>query len=1026
MGRSRELQRSLIYRDTFRPRRYPGPFLFLLGPASEVSGSLQDYQKPSLPPFRCPDFTYEDQPADRRASLQKFTNTVCKQITSAVEAMHKRRTAVIQKVQDSFDLLERMVPNKDIRNKRDTDPSPSIGAIPEIGVLAEQLFGVASTQSLLRIRRKVMALSQLVTNNEDAINKVQTQYLSLVNATQQQFHAVWTGIHQENELTKTLSSQLDSSNAYISTLEWLTQLQLSLQIDNLHNKELEDQVLDASRKWSRSIQLLNEGYLGVELIPPQTLQKNLDDVQNILETRYNKLWQLQTSKAADYYRRNDMTFALDKDTLLINVPIPLQSTGSLYNLYQIIKYPLAINESTSNSSLLSNTADFIGVSQDSQRYYVLMSHSDFNGCTKHNNVYRCPTVASSVHFDTKTCTSSLWANDQENIHKLCQFSYSADSLEERVIALEGSSDLIISTNVTKWNELCIGQNSPREIDGCRNCRIKPRCGCSLWCDAFRIPARLTGCEPPSTNPLHLRKFPVNFGLLSSFSSTALPNVNSKSQYTFTPIVKAPDFKIHEKKLDNVVQIQTKFDQNLKAIARNVQKDQISFRAKSDAIHTAEELGSYNIGDISTFNYLDIIEILFSIFVIIGIIYLFWKYRILALSLAAIQSLKLIDSAPIHRADIEIHRDPVNISALNYNTSGISTPTLPPMPVALPLRDQPRNYIETHSGYVDTKRHPNSVRNPYIDKHDNEISKSSKSAQDTVDQLYEQSKHHPDLQPSNAHNFSNFPFKPITTYMESWLDNHHSSPTSLIIYIVGFALLFFVLTRLWRKCFKKIHKIQIQKENKDCQLILCFHEGSKSLYFPVADHDQFVHQVLLVSRPIRVESIELIRQGYGFAKLHITWTTGTVSRCRKHHFTLPSYSVPKFIGCQNIDRYLSENSTTLVFAKSGRQTICLTDHIYTPIVRPDSYVNTRHSRHRRRRDLTTPGSADDSRLVDVTGEVHIADDTHLLPPPVEQPGPTPSIPPTDNPRRSNPRRKLFDDIFSDEEAISPLQDSPILH
>ena len=751
----------------------------------------------------------------------------CQHLAELMSLMHARRSKVILEVQNSFDLIRKVVPEQNSLSPRFKRGAPFEFA----GDIAEDFFGTATQEDLERVSGKLKAINTLTANNAKAITTLQNDYLSFVNVTKAQFGAVWTQLEHTNEFSKALAAEINQNHEVISSLQWVQNMMLILSYDILANRNVEDDVLLNMARFQRGLMALNDGRLSAELISPEVLQQSLDDISHSLESKYNGLWTLVNTRASDYYKKKTIAYSRKNNQILATVPVAIQSTGSVFRLFKVHTWSVSLNQSTSNATLVRNVADFIAI-DESERYYVLLSNSDINACNRIDNLYRCSHVASATHFDQKSCTSALWQDDVTFIKKLCKFHYSPYSLQERVVNLEGTNQVFITSNETVWHEVCANK-APRRIQSCKNCKLTLKCQCSYYSKSWRIPERLSDCASDSDNTANVMMHTVNFGMLANFDSPSLKQISAATEYAHKPLINLPDLKLSENKLDHVVKTAKQFDVDMGKLMTNAVAHKTSFRATTDALLEAQALD--DVDDYSSVWWLKyVLAAVFGVLTL-GFIFLFYKQRLQGVALFALQSQNMV-----HGATVPVDTK-VSGGLRNTNNDNIES-----------------NEVLPKNGFNedDFIRQFHSHVRPLIPKSMNYSDVAVMQNDDLED-------------------------------IDEWYNAHHTRPGSLIVYLVGVCIFIYIFYRIVKFFLTRMTTFRYRYSKPSCKIVLCLRGQSKSAYIELAGLPGLLAYDVMKASPINLENLHYSRKSCCTGQIVLTWTQESIVRARFHNIWLPT-------------------------------------------------------------------------------------------------------------------------------------------
>ena len=465
--------------------------------------------------------------------------------------------------------------------------------------------------------------------------------VTFMNLTKSEFRNTFMALQNVHENVKHVAQSLSLLK---SDETMVTQSVLSLVevlADAFENMSNEQKILRDANRWLRSSYALTSARLSVDLIPVQDLQKELNNIAELLRSNYKGVWRLQRTRAADYYQRPGIvTYGRKKNQLMVHVEIPLESMGSLLDLFRITVFPVPLNNSSTNTSRLTGTTEFLAVSRD-RRYFIDISASMLASCTKIQHYYSCPLISSSRSVDYPSCSLAVFHGNTELIMKLCGAVYGKNSLVETVITIPEEPYVLITSRAKKFIKRC-ADRPEEEVPACGICLYPLECSCSLifkgfWEVSPRIGrACFNGTSPSSTTVYH----GFNAKYLSFFKKWKEHKLTTISYFKDTPLpVDEIDLKIigeDEGKWEGVVQTHETFNTDLDKVMTRATTDQQSFATRTDALHwdSIVRLAS---------EYANTWWVKYALvgavsLIILGFIFIFWKMRSFSVSLAMLGSM----------------------------------------------------------------------------------------------------------------------------------------------------------------------------------------------------------------------------------------------------------------------------------------------------------------------------------------------------------------------------------------------------
>jgi hypothetical protein len=248
-----------------------------------------------------------------------------------------------------------------------------------------------------------------------------------------------------------------------------------------------------------SIQTLIRGYLPVQLVPAEQLEKALAAIGLQLRLHYPQ-FRLATESVASFYDRAGVIFAFNQENIVITVEIPLIAhRSSKFKTFQVKSIPVTINpggeptgEFARSATQLVTKYKYFAISYDTAAYLQL-TQDKYSGCLDQSSRIFCEELFPLVDYAVPSCLKALYMDDTDIIIELCDFKYypKLDSGPEYIDL--GGGKIMLTNVASEWTKIC-DDAFPVHVDVCTNCIFtldSASCGYKIG-KQFYLPPRFRG------------------------------------------------------------------------------------------------------------------------------------------------------------------------------------------------------------------------------------------------------------------------------------------------------------------------------------------------------------------------------------------------------------------------------------------------------------------------------------------------------------------------------------------------------
>lgn len=321
-------------------------------------------------------------------------------------------------------------------------------------------------------------------------------------------------------------------------------------------------------------------------------------------------------RASYYYNHADFSLHRSNFALLVTVKFPVSSMLQPYKLFEIIHYPVPLNNSSTHTTYINNLPRYIALSESN---FISLPADALNECTMDKHSTNCHVNFPVQDINQPDCAMSLLSSNKSAVKDNCDFKFSPNSLQPTLRQL--NQTLFLAVNNSDITLKC--DNSIKEIESCHFCLIQIPCNCSIKSKHFTLPRRHTDCHFHSdVTTMH----PVNLILLQHFfNETETREILPNSTFPQPLNITVKPFQIYENKFRSVVANDKKLNLDLKKMIDYAKEDKIIYQDLSEPFLDSSTFNDSN----TTIIALALISLIVSVCCFIIIFIIFLKYRSLA-------------------------------------------------------------------------------------------------------------------------------------------------------------------------------------------------------------------------------------------------------------------------------------------------------------------------------------------------------------------------------------------------------------
>ena len=552
-------------------------------------------------------------------------NNTCLLVGHVLAQINTLRTETSSRLNKTLQTVNQLVPHastlKRSRSKR--------SLLPFIGKLSKTLFGTATVEDFNVVAAHVNALTKRSRQIATALAQHAEHLSSFETKANDRMDNLMNGIKNNNVAIHYIQQQVESTAKSLQQMfeEMTSVLIQQIETSNHLNHELD--------QFQQAVKDLANGHLSPLLIPMQILHSTLNDIQSILSQKYPGFF-VTTHSPSDLYTSSNFLFTRNNSNLYITVKIPISSERKPLQVYKVFSLPVPLNDSSKHATTILDLPDYFALTSN-QQFYLTLSKYQLDTC-KGSFTKQCHYNFPLTPVTKQSCSLSLFSNNKDAIHHLCNFRFVHDAISPKIIELHSNKVLLYQTPLMSMQ---CGVNH-RMVQGCNFCVFRVPCECSLTTSNFYLPPRLTSCH--NTSKEITKMHPVNLVLLQEFFD------NSKFRHVFadtsfqSPLsVSLPQFKLYDHKMASVLANDKKDHLSLARMVKKAKKDEVIFQSLAEPILNGDIQIQQTWPD--TNGILTVVALALSCLTTLASVYMFFKMRSLSAALMLMQQVRSIKALP---------------------------------------------------------------------------------------------------------------------------------------------------------------------------------------------------------------------------------------------------------------------------------------------------------------------------------------------------------------------------------------------
>ena len=499
----------------------------------------------------------------RLASCRK-NNSTCHMISHFLAQLDSIRAETAARLNETKRSAQKLIPETRVHKSRSKR-----SLLPFLGKLSRGLFGTATVDDVNILADHMNKLNKMASGLAKALTQHEDHLSSFIQAANSRMDNLMSGIKQNNLAIKFIQNELHTT---ARNLEGSFDYMMGLLIDQVKTSSALNHELE---EFKVGIIGLVNGRLSPLLIPQHVMYKTLQDIQMMLQTKFNG-FHLTLKSVNEIYSECKYLYARNNTRIYVTVQLPISHFKDPLTLYKVISVPVPINSTSTHATQLLNLPNNFIITANKQ-YYAGISNFDLSVCTG-NQVRYCQSNIALSPVTSASCILALFGNDKSQVKALCDFRFLQAVLKPEIIELSPNSLLIYRTPLISLE--CL--NDHKMATGCDFCLFKLPCRCSISTNNYYLAPRLASCHRDNDNVTTLH--PVNLALLQHFfDDKFVDDIFADTTFNKPVNVTIPKIKIYQHEMSNIVAADTKAHLSLTKMAETAKKDAVIFQSLTEPL-----------------------------------------------------------------------------------------------------------------------------------------------------------------------------------------------------------------------------------------------------------------------------------------------------------------------------------------------------------------------------------------------------------------------------------------------------------
>ena len=492
------------------------------------------------------------------------SNSSCAMMSHILTQLNSIRSGTAARLNLTVHSIEELVPETQIRQSRSRR-----SLLPFIGKFSKSLFGLATEDDVNVLASHMNKLNRMAVGMAKTLTQHENHLSSFIKSANYRMDNLMNGIKDNMQAIKYVQAELHTTSV---NLEYSFEYMMSLLIEQIKSSENLNHELDELKF---GVNNLVNNKLSPLIIPSEVMESTLQDIQNMLESKFHG-FHLALKSVNEVYSSCKYLLARNGTKLYVTLKLPVTYFKDPLTLYKVISMPVPINSSSDHATQLLNLPDHF-VMTSGQQYYASLGKEDLVSCNGKSVRYCSSNIALSP-VTTVSCSLALFANDKSKVKQFCNFRFIQEVVKPKIIEISPNSLLLYRTPLLSLE--CVDEH--KMIKGCDFCIFNVPCKCAVSTNEYYLAPRLSSCKKYVNNTSIVH--PVNLALLQHFfDNSFVENIFADTTFASPVNVTTPTIKLYKHDMSKIMVADTKAHLSLTKMATLAKKDAFAFQTLAEPL-----------------------------------------------------------------------------------------------------------------------------------------------------------------------------------------------------------------------------------------------------------------------------------------------------------------------------------------------------------------------------------------------------------------------------------------------------------
>ena len=500
---------------------------------------------------------------------------MCNDVLSVTQTLNEQKNLLIAGIDRDVQSIRNFVyDDANLRDGRRDFLREKRSPADFVGIVGEKLFGIGRKQAVDLAHANIDLLRKQTNKSMSVLLANQQSLESVVKSQDKVVQSMTKAIrHQQGEIQELLREvgmarvqmehleRISANNVMFvyNLLSYQHGLQTSLiraTISVIGNLQM---LKDRTKELLLAFQKLASGYLPIELVPSEAVERALERIDNML-LRPKLQFHLAIRNVRYYYGMQCASY-VTQGQLSIVLRIPLATVGALFDAYSVnaIKIPFTSHEDDGNENRytrIGGFSEYFAISRDGE-YYLEMSHKEMLTC---KGIEGFPLICNPIKIMNSvrtrpSCTLALYDGNATMMSDTCRKEYYEQSEPDSQVYQVGANQILITAVEGQFIKHCAHGPQMVTLQACRLCIVKLPCGCNLKSKDVLVPPLLDGCNMNGTE--EEIDFAFNLLLASELlNRTQLNQYRGNMTFESIPELEIPKYSVRRFDHETIVELES--------------------------------------------------------------------------------------------------------------------------------------------------------------------------------------------------------------------------------------------------------------------------------------------------------------------------------------------------------------------------------------------------------------------------------------------------------------------------------------